>query len=63
MTHEALVFDRHSFADERVRRDLATLADARILLYLDKRTDLRVRADRTAVKIDQIRLKDPGAWT
>jgi hypothetical protein len=54
---ENVVFDGHAFANKRVRRNLATLPDNRILLDLNKRSNFGVIADCTAVEIYQIRLE------
>jgi len=63
MSDETLILDRDAFADERVRGDLATFTNARVLLYLDERADLRVRSDRTTVEVYKIRLKDANPGT
>jgi len=58
VSHEYVIFDRYSFANKSMRRDLAAAADNRVLLNFDKGADLGFIANRTAVEIDQIRLKD-----
>src|SRR5688572_5867660 len=63
MTDKTFILNRDAFTDETMRRDLTTFTDLRVLLYLNKRADLRVRADRTAVEIDQVGLKDANAGT
>jgi hypothetical protein len=55
---ETLVFDRDALANKGVRRDLATLADRRVILNFYKRADLCFVPDRTAVQVNQVRLKD-----
>jgi hypothetical protein len=61
MPDETLVLNLHAFANKTVRRDFATRSHDHVLLNLDKRADLSLVADRTAVQIHQIRLKDPDA--
>src|SRR5687768_8340918 len=63
MADKTFILNDNALADEGVRRDLATLTDADVLLNLDKGADLRVRANRTAVEIDQVRLKNTDART
>ena len=58
MAHKDFVFNRHAFADKRVRRNFAARADRGVLLNLDKRSDLRFIADRAAIEIHQIGLKN-----
>src|SRR6185503_4442967 len=40
----------------RVRRNLAALADARVLLDFDERADAGTAADRAAIQIDEARM-------
>ena len=54
MAHEYVVFDGDAFADERMTRDFAALADRRVFLDLDKGADLGFIADFAAVKIDEL---------
>src|SRR5687768_14686538 len=63
VSDKTFIFDSHAFTDERMGRYFATLADARILLNLNKRTDLCFRTDLAAVKIDEVGLKDAHAVT
>jgi hypothetical protein len=56
---EDLVLDVDPLTDEGVRRNLAARSDRRVLLDLDERTDLRLIADRAAVEVDEVRMKDP----
>jgi hypothetical protein len=60
---EDLVLDGDPGANERVRGDLASPADPRILLNFDECADLRGLADVAPVQIDQIRVSnlDPVA--
>src|SRR5690606_22487019 len=56
---EDLVLDVHALADERVRGHLAACADEGVLLDLHERADARLVADRAAVEIHEIGVKDP----
>jgi hypothetical protein len=58
MSDETLVVDLNAFTNKSVRGDLTTHPDNRVLLDLYKRADLRFVANRTAVQVNQIRLKD-----
>jgi hypothetical protein len=50
---EDAVFDRYTFADKRVTGNLAITADRRVLLNLNKRTNLGIVAYSTPVHIDE----------
>jgi hypothetical protein len=54
VSDEHIVLDGHAFADERVALDLAVPADAGVLLHFHECPDLRIVADRTAVKVDEL---------
>jgi hypothetical protein len=41
-----------------MRRDLAPFSDVGVLLNLDERADLGMGADRTAVQVHQVLVKD-----
>ena len=56
MADEALVFDRHAFADEGVRADLAPRPTMAFFLNLDERADARLIADRTSVRLTKSRM-------
>ena len=60
---EYIILDRDSFADERVRRDLAPLTDDRPFLDFDEGADLGRRANLAAVQVDEIGMKDDDAFT
>src|SRR6185437_2595665 len=53
-----LILDRHAFADEAVRGDLAARADRDAGLHLDERPDPRLVSYRTTIEIDEVRLKN-----
>ena len=53
MTHEDVIFDGYPFADERMTRHLDVLADMRVLLNLDERSDAAVVANATTVQINE----------
>jgi hypothetical protein len=55
MSNEDVVFDRHALANKCVARNLAAVTDLRILLDLYESADLRLIADFTAIKIDELR--------
>src|SRR5207237_6368675 len=61
VAHEDAVANRHARADERVARNLAVPADDRARLDLDERADLRVVADRAAIQVHELRLRDGDA--
>lgn len=48
---ENFIFDRYTFANKRMARNLDSAADAGILLNLHERTDLGIIANRAAVEI------------
>src|SRR5262245_27180024 len=58
VTNKNVILDRHAFADKTVRRNLASRPDHRVLLDFDKGSDLGVSAYATAVKIDEIGMRD-----
>jgi hypothetical protein len=53
MTDEYVILDGDTLADKGMALYLAVLSDMRILLDLDKGSDLCIVADRAAVKIDE----------
>jgi hypothetical protein len=61
MSDEYLVFDRDSFANERMARDFATTAHASALLDFDERPNLGVIANFAAVEIREREDLDPLA--
>ena len=58
MSDKHVVFDRHSFANEGVTRNLAALADDGILLDLDKRADLGFVPNFAAIEVNEFREPD-----
>jgi len=58
MADEYIVLDSDAFANERVARNLAAGADDCILLNLNKTTDARLIAHRTAVKVSEAEYLD-----
>ena len=60
MPDEDIILDRDAFADECVRRDLATPpSNNGVFLYLDERSHLGFVADTATIEVDQIWLEDP----
>ena len=66
MSDEYLGLDGHAFADEGMARDLATSANSRALLNLDKRADLCLVPNFAAIKVDESKDLDvatePDVW-
>src|ERR1043166_9179872 len=54
ITDKDFVFDRHRFADEGMRGNLAAPADARIFLNLDESANPGAVADFAAVEIYEV---------
>jgi len=52
---EYVVLDPYPFADKRVARDLAIVANRGVLLDLDESPDLRVIPDLAAIEIYEFR--------
>ena len=57
-TNKDIVLYGHAFTNERVARNLAAGADGGILLNLNKTTDARLIAHRTAVKVSEAEYLD-----
>src|SRR5580704_297159 len=55
MADKDVVFNGHAFTDEGVARYLAALADARVLLDFDERSNLGFVANFASIKIDELR--------
>jgi hypothetical protein len=53
MPNEDLILDENTLADERVRRDLASSTNRRVLLNLDERAYSSVIANGATVEIDE----------
>ena len=58
MADKYVVLDSDAFTNERVARNLAAGADGGILLNLNKTTDARLIAHRTAVKVSEAEYLD-----
>src|SRR5690242_16161631 len=56
MTDEDVVLERHAFAQEAVRRNLAASPDAYIPLYLSEGSDARLRTYYASVQIHELRV-------
>jgi hypothetical protein len=56
-----LIFNGNTLADECVRRNFATFADLDTALNFHKCTDARVGADRTSIKVNEIRVRNSYA--
>ena len=61
MADEAVVADRHEFADKGMRLHAGTRADAHALLDFGKRPDEAVVADLAAIEIARLDDLDPRA--
>src|SRR5262249_8252137 len=55
MSYEDVLLDSDAFADKSVAGDLAVAPDPGVLLDLDKRADLGVITNLTAVQVDELR--------
>ena len=55
---EDIILDRDAFADEGVRRDLATPSNSGVFLHLDECSYLAFVADGATLEVDQFWLKD-----
>lgn len=59
MADKNLLFDGDTFANEGVRRDLASGSDGCVFLNLDEGPDLRLITNRATLKIHQTGVEDP----
>jgi hypothetical protein len=59
--YKAVVLYRHAFANKRMRADLASRANRRILLDLNEWADLGPLTDRATIQIDEV--ADPNIAT
>ena len=61
VSHEHVILDRDSFADESVRGNLAPASNECLFLNLDEGSNLGVIPQRAAVEIHQVRLENPDS--
>jgi hypothetical protein len=59
MTDEDFILNCNAFTDKRVGRDFASQPDLSADLNLNECTDSRLIADATAIKINQVRMRNP----
>jgi hypothetical protein len=59
MSDEHLVLDGHALADETMRRYFAARTNSSAHLDFDEGTNPGLVANRAAVQVDEIRMKDP----
>jgi hypothetical protein len=60
---EDIILNRHPFANEGMRRNLASAPYECILLNFDESSDYGVVVHRAAIKIHQVRLEDLDSVT
>ncbi len=61
MADKHVVFDVHTFTDERVARNLAVLSNSRVLLDLHEGADFRFVANFAAIEINELGKFDVSA--